>query len=599
MSRTLLLFIPLILFCLHTQAQHEVYNDGGLLHANKNAIIHINGEIENKTGSTTLNDGVIEITGNLTNDSLAIMANGADSTSTERVYKFVGAGKQAIRGNFSDTSSRYLYNVIVDKSTSGSVVEMQTNAFVKGSLIFGSSTTGSATYTPTGASVLTDHSNRGIIRTFDLVNKDYELYITNPAIDAIKGYAPLAISAAPTDGYIVNRGAQAAGKGGLARNVSQTGSPYVFPVGSDLNGYNAAAITFSSIATGTDKVRGMFVDATGGIGTLGRYYGAGSGNDTSALGFHYYFNTNSCDANRPKLLALTVLPQDHGYWSYAGNASDVYSVEMYPNSIFGGGATTSTWRIIKKTGSIDSVPSGDWTPDILSTISTPANLLTYTTQTGCYPGSGIPGGQYTGFSNFQIISSSANSSLPIVLISLTAWPVDNKFISLSWLTAQEINNKGFEILRSENGIDFQKADWVAAQGGGNSAVGFEYGFDDHNVQPGVVYYYKLNQTDQDGTVTPTYVVQAQIGGEDITTVSDFFPNPAVSISQIAIHSPANASFVAELYNMTGQMIQRAVIHAPSGNSRFELSIQDLPSGTYKAVIKSDSNVFIKSLNIIR
>jgi hypothetical protein len=598
MFRTLTLSILMILLSIRANAQHELYNDGGLLHANKNAILYINGEIENKAGASTLNDGVIELTGNITNDSLSTIANGSDATSTERVYKFIGAGKQAIKGNFSDTTSRYLYNIIIDKATSAAAVELQTNAYVKGSLVFGSSTTGAATYTPTSASTLTNNSNKGIIKTFDTLNNDYELYITNPAVAAVKGYAALVIGGAPADAYILNRGAQAAGRGGLARNVSATGVPYVFPIGSATNGYNAAAITFASIAAGADKVRGLFVDATGGVGFMSRYYSAGTGSDTSSPGFHFRFSTNPCDGNRSKLLALNVLPTDHGYWSYAGSASDVYSLEVYPNSMLGI-SPQATWRVVKKTGSIDTIPMGNWTPDILASVSATADLLSYTTQTGCYTGSGVPGGQYTGFSNYQIIRSSASSALPIKLVSLTAYGVEDKFITISWLTAQEIDNRGFEIWRSETGTDFQKVGWADAQRGGNSSEGFDYAFDDHSVQPGVTYYYKLNQLDQDGAATQTYIVNAKIGSEDVATVSDFFPNPAVSQSQIAIHSPVSSAYVAELYTLTGQLIERADINAPAGNSRFELGIEHLPSGIYKAVIKGNSNVFIKSLNIIR
>ena len=133
---------------LSLSAQTTLYNNGGLLHANKNALLHIDAEIENKTTSTLENDGVIEITSNFTNDSTAIFTIGSDGSSTERAVKFIGSGLQFIYGNISDTVNRYFYNLVIDKSGSGSALTLHTNASVKGSLVFGSSTSGASTYTP-------------------------------------------------------------------------------------------------------------------------------------------------------------------------------------------------------------------------------------------------------------------------------------------------------------------------------------------------------------------------------------------------------------------------------------------------------------------
>jgi hypothetical protein len=589
----------LLLLSATSPAQSGLYIDGGLLHANKNGILRIEGELQNKAGSNLLNDGVIEIAGDFTNDSLATLTNGSDASSTERLYKFIGSGTQQLKGNFSDTATRYLYNAVIDKAASGSAILLNTAAYVKGSLVFGSATTGSATYTPTTTSTLTNNSSLGVIKTFDSLNNDYELYIINSSVSAIKGHAPLTINGAPTDGYIINRGAQGIGTGGLSRTVSQTGIPYVFPIGSDLNGYNAVVMNFSSIASGSDKVRGLFVNATGGIGSLGNYC-HGCGTMQNVQGFNYYFPHNPCNSNRPQWVALNTLPRDHGYWSYTGNASDVYTVEMYPNSfsLFGSGSG-QTWRIIKKSASITAVPSGDWMPEMIPDTLALTDLLTYTTNMGCYSGTGVPGGVFTGFSHFQMLKSSANIGLPIKLVSLNARSVADRLIQLTWITAEETDNRGFEILRSEDGTDFQSIGWVNAQGDGNSSSGYEYGFDDPSVRPNIIYYYRLRQMDFDGTPTETYIVQAQIGGADITAVSDFFPNPAASHSQVAIHSPSNASFVTELYSITGQLVTKARIEAPAGDSLFDLNTDNLPAGNYKAVIKNDMNVFIKSLNIIR
>ncbi len=185
-----------------SHAQTIFYNDGGLFHTDGASLFYVDGDIQNKDTALIENDGVIEVTGDLTNDNTAKMKNGSDDASTERVYKFTGDGVQWIKGDLSNDSNRYIYNLVVDKGVSETHLGLQADVNVKGSLVFGSSTTGSATYTPTINSTQTDHAGNGIINTYDLSGTDHELFITNDAPNAVAGYAALVINAAPRDAYI-------------------------------------------------------------------------------------------------------------------------------------------------------------------------------------------------------------------------------------------------------------------------------------------------------------------------------------------------------------------------------------------------------------
>jgi hypothetical protein len=599
MRKTLSITFLLISLILTGHAQNELYNDGALLHANQGGLIHVEGEIQNAAASTLENDGVIELMGNFTNSASASMLNGADSTSTERVFKFIGGGTQLISGNISNSSLRYFYNLVIDKAAPGSAVRLQTNINVTGSLVFGSTTHGSATYTPTVVSTLTCNSNQGIIKTYDASNTDYELYITNPATNAIAGFAPLTINGAPTDAYIQTRGAQGIGLGGLSRNVSATNTAYIFPVGSATNGYNATAITFKSLAANPDKVQGMFVDATGGIGSLSQYCSGCGAYTPGNNGFNYYFNSNPCNTNAPQWIILDDLPQDHGYWSFAGNAGDVYAIESYPNSFTAfGNPGLDNWRLIKKTGSISATPSGDWTTEILSDISLNSDLLTYTTSTNCYAGSGIPGGIYTGFGHYQMARDQFNNALPVELIYLTAQPVENKLIALNWATATESNNAGFEVLRSTDAVNFKKIGWIDAFGNGNSTTEQRYAFNDNTANAAVLYYYKLNQIDRNQAATESYVVDAQLSANSTITVSECFPNPATDYSHIMVNSDASERLEMELYDVAGRVIQHKGIELSAGSNKLQLQTSTLSQGLYKVVIRTTDNIFVRTLNII-
>lgn len=597
----LLLIMLITLFGSSLMAQQTLYNNGNLIHANKNALIHIDAQLENKDSSTLENDGVIELTSHFTNDSTAKFTIGTDSSSTERAVKFVGPGLQFIYGNMSDTINHYFYNLVVDKAASGSAVALHTNASVKGSLVFGSATSGASTYTPTAASTLTNNSGMGVIRTYDTSAHDYELYVTNSSVNAIKGYGSQYINNPTTDSFVQTRGAQGIGAGGLSRNVSAKGAVYIFPVGTSSNGYNPANFTFSSLGTTNGKVRGMFVDAAGGVGTLGNHC-VGCGTSTPvAPGFDYYFHANPCNNDLPQWVALNQLPTNHGYWSFDGDSTDRYTMETFPYYPSFPGRAVDIWRMLKKNGSITSVPTGDWTPDITATITTVSDLLTYSRNAGCYSGQGVVGGTYTGFANYQMAREKAGAgiALPVELISLSAENVNNKFIRVNWATAQEIDNRGYTVMRSVNGSDFSAIGWVDAQGGGNKTTQSDYSYDDQSAVPGIIYYYKLAQQDFDGVITDTYVVDGTLTMTGSLSMSDCYPNPTSGNAKITILSTKGFSLTMEIYNIAGQLIRHSDITVNAGESILDIHSEKLPSGLYDIVLRSPENTFTNKLSIIK
>jgi hypothetical protein len=68
--------------------------------------------------------------------------------------------------------------------------------------------------------------------------------------------------------------------------------------------------------------------------------------------------------------------------------------------------------------------------------------------------------------------------LPVALVNFTG-TIKNNVHQLSWTTLTETNNSGFEILRSNNGITFNKLAFVASKANnGNSANSLQYTFTD-------------------------------------------------------------------------------------------------------------------------
>src|SRR5690606_18127695 len=87
------------------------------------------------------------------------------------------------------------------------------------------------------------------------------------------------------------------------------------------------------------------------------------------------------------------------------------------------------------------------------------------------------------------------SPLPVELISFEATAGDYS-IFLTWSTASEKNNAGFNLQRSIDGYNFENIAWIDGNGTTNSPN--NYSFEDKNVKPGVMYYYQLKQVDYNG-----------------------------------------------------------------------------------------------------
>ncbi|MCS6833638.1 MAG: hypothetical protein NZ521_08685, partial [Flammeovirgaceae bacterium] len=97
----------------------------------------------------------------------------------------------------------------------------------------------------------------------------------------------------------------------------------------------------------------------------------------------------------------------------------------------------------------------------------------------------------TSFSPFTLGSTTTNNPLPVKLTYFKG-ERDNEKVILSWQTAIEHRNKGFEVERSYNGTDFERIGFVAAKGTGQTRQDYSFSL----VEPRSAYY-RLKQLDID------------------------------------------------------------------------------------------------------
>jgi Zn-dependent metalloprotease len=148
-------------------------------------------------------------------------------------------------------------------------------------------------------------------------------------------------------------------------------------------------------------------------------------------------------------------------------------------------------------------------------------------------------GDFTGFSQFMLVSPTF--TLPVNLLTFEAQP-HKKSIDLSWTTATETANKGFEVERSSNGNDFISIGWV--NGSGSTTTATTYRFTDNFVQPNVTYQYRLKQVNTDHHFSYSSIKQARLADESITiTVS---PNPATNSLHVFVAGATQPSTISLL-----------------------------------------------------
>ena len=156
------------------------------------------------------------------------------------------------------------------------------------------------------------------------------------------------------------------------------------------------------------------------------------------------------------------------------------------------------------------------------------------------------------------------TSFPVELLSFGA-ETQKGIVSLSWLTASELNNDYFVVERSSDGARFTDVTRIAGAGTINQVSTYQAAD-----QPGPgTHYYRLRQVDLDGTTTHSNMLQVEVQAELRVKA---YPNPASDV--LHVEAPEGAKLA--LQTLDGrQVLQHA---AAWGVSQLDLS--HLPGGLY-------------------
>ncbi|RZJ88907.1 MAG: T9SS type A sorting domain-containing protein [Hymenobacter sp.] len=177
-----------------------------------------------------------------------------------------------------------------------------------------------------------------------------------------------------------------------------------------------------------------------------------------------------------------------------------------------------------------------------------------------------------------------NNPLPVSLVAFTATRSGGNTL-LSWTTASEENNTGFEVQVSTDGANFRKLAFVTTQNG-NSTQKLVYAYTDTEIGKTGVRYYRLRQIDTDETeaFSPVRAVSFS-GNASVATALAGYPNPFTNKLDFNLDATAVGNGVAhiQLVDMTGRIVLEQNLKV--ANASLTLTDLDgLRSGLYLAKV---------------
>lgn len=186
---------------------------------------------------------------------------------------------------------------------------------------------------------------------------------------------------------------------------------------------------------------------------------------------------------------------------------------------------------------------------------------------------------YTGGNGGGYMADSTNGAvpLPVELVSLSANVYDGSVV-LTWSTATEIDNYGFEVERSVVKDQWKNIGFVQGAGNSNSPKNYEFTDSDLN---GYSINYRLKQIDNDGDFEYSASIEVQLDGPEKYELAQNFPNPFNPETNIMFTIKEKTVVKLSVFNILGEtvaVLANEVKDAGSYSVRFDAS--NLNTGVY-------------------
>lgn len=191
------------------------------------------------------------------------------------------------------------------------------------------------------------------------------------------------------------------------------------------------------------------------------------------------------------------------------------------------------------------------------------------------------------------------STVPVELTSFSGVTKTSGTVQLSWTVASEINNKGFEIQRSYDGLEWTNSGFV--EGRGTSPEPSTYHFEDKTANTSLGnLWYRLKQFDFDGTTTTYAAIEVEAKIPTEFSLKQNFPNPFNPLTRIAFTLPQKSQVKITVFDQLGSVMSILVNGEFNRGSHFvDFDASNLASGLYFYRIETPSNSLTRKMLLIR
>ncbi len=181
----------------------------------------------------------------------------------------------------------------------------------------------------------------------------------------------------------------------------------------------------------------------------------------------------------------------------------------------------------------------------------------------------------------------SNVPLPVSLTSFDA-KIEGQNAVLNWTTSEELNNKGFEIQKSIDAINFDILGFI--DGSNTAKRSTEYQYIDKVFN--TTSYYRLGQKDFDGSINYSRVLALVPDNESLKNVI-LYPNP--NQGMLSLQLPANTiSLIIARENGT-TVLQKTI----NKQNLITLDVSDLSDGIYQVLFITPLERVNKKLVIVK
>lgn len=185
--------------------------------------------------------------------------------------------------------------------------------------------------------------------------------------------------------------------------------------------------------------------------------------------------------------------------------------------------------------------------------------------------------------------------IPVELVSFTSSVIGND-VQLSWMTASETNNMGFEVEKL-SGSSWDKIGFV--NGNGTTTETKAYSFVDKNVNAGT-YSYRLKQIDFDGTFEYSNVIEVDVSSPQQFELSQNYPNPFNPATTISYTIPQSSFVTLKVYDIIGNEVATLVNeNKEAGRYNVNFDAANLSSGIYLYSITAGNFTEVRKMTLIK